>query len=123
MNQQSRNSTQWFRANGFNTGLTSIRRKGSRKVDYNQIEGDLAHCSVFDMNNNVLLLDEAVINGGTYKLLRYGEVIFLDQGNTKSNKLGCVVRIVVDSILPDAECGPNDHRKDASPFNTLQNSF
>ena len=123
MNQQSRNSTQWFRANGFNTGLTSIRRKGSRKVDYNQIEGDLAHCSVFDMNNNVLLLDEAVINGGTYKLLRYGEVIFLDQGNTKSNKLGCVVRIVVDSILPDAECGPNDHRKDAPPFNALQNPF
>ena len=31
-------------------------------------------------------------------------------------KLGCVVRMVVDSILPHAECGPNDHRKDAPPF-------
>ena len=31
-------------------------------------------------------------------------------------KLGCVVRMVVDSILPHAESGPNDHRKDASPF-------
>ena len=28
-------------------------------------------------------------------------------------KLGCVERMVVDSILPHAECGPNDHRKDA----------
>ena len=32
------------------------------------------------------------------------------------NKLGCVVRTVVDSILPHAECGPNNHRKDAPPF-------
>ena len=32
------------------------------------------------------------------------------------NKLGCVVRIVVDTILPHAECGQNDHRKDAPPF-------
>ena len=31
-----------------------------------------------------------------------------------TNKLGCVVRIVVDSI--HAESGPNDHRKDAPPF-------
>ena len=34
------------------------------------------------MKNNVLLLNEAVINGGTYKLLRFGEIIYLkeDQG-------------------------------------------
>ena len=25
--------------------------------------------------------------------------------------------MVVDSILPQAECGPNDHRKDAPSFN------
>ena len=31
-------------------------------------------------------------------------------------KLGCVVRMVIDSILPHAESGPNDHRKDAPPF-------
>ena len=24
--------------------------------------------------------------------------------------------MVVDSILPHAECGPNDHRKDAPPY-------
>ena len=35
--------------------------------------------------------------------------------------LGCVVRMVVDSILPDAECGPNDHRKDAPPFINSKN--
>ena len=34
-------------------------------------------------------------------------------------KLGCVVRMVVDSILLHTECGPNDHRKDAPPFNIL----
>ena len=33
----------------------------------------------------------------------------------RSGKLGCVVRMVADSILPHAECGPNDHRKDAPP--------
>ena len=31
-------------------------------------------------------------------------------------KLGCVVRMAVDSILLDAESGPNDHRKDAALF-------
>jgi len=31
-------------------------------------------------------------------------------------KLGCVVRMVVDSIRPNAESGPNDHRKDAPSF-------
>ena len=30
--------------------------------------------------------------------------------------MGRVVRLVVDSILPHAECGPNDHRKDAPQF-------
>ena len=78
------NSTEWFRANGFYGGaMTTIRRKGLRTVHYDQIEGDLAHCSVFDMDNNVLILDEAVINGGTYKLSRYGNYIFLDnQGSS-----------------------------------------
>ena len=31
-------------------------------------------------------------------------------------KLGCVVRMVVDSILPHADFGPNDHRDDALHF-------
>ena len=31
-------------------------------------------------------------------------------------KLGYVVRMVVASILPHPESGPNDHRKDAPPF-------
>ena len=35
-----------------------------------------------------------------------------------NNKLGCVVRMVVDSILPHADSEPNDHRKDAPPFIT-----
>ena len=34
----------------------------------------------------------------------------------KPVKLGCMVRMVVDSILPHAECRPNDHRKDAPLF-------
>ena len=32
------------------------------------------------------------------------------------DNLGCVVRMVVDSILPHVECGLNDHRKGASLF-------
>ena len=87
VNQHTENSTQWFRADGYYTGsLTSIGRRRSRKVYYNQIEGDLAHCSIFDMNNNVLLLNEAVMNGARYKLLRFGEVIFLtEQGMSNFN--------------------------------------
>ena len=38
-------------------------------------------------------------------------------------KLGCVVRMVVDYILPHAESGPNDHRKDASPFRNLSTFY
>ena len=41
----------------------------------------------------------------------------------KTVKLGCVVRMVVDSILPLAESGPNDHRKDALPFRKLKENF
>jgi len=37
-----------------------------------------------------------------------------------NNKLGCVVRMVVVSMLPHAERGPNDHRKDAPPFMNLR---
>ena len=32
-----------------------------------------------------------------------------------SCKLGCVLRMVVDPILPHAKSGPNYHRKDAPP--------
>ena len=38
-------------------------------------------------------------------------------------KLGCVVRMVVVSMLPHAECGPNDRRKDAPPFTIYQSVF
>ena len=62
----------------FNGALTTIRRKRTRTVYYDQIEGDLAHCSVLDRHLNALILNEAVINGATYKLTRYGEDIFLD---------------------------------------------
>ena len=34
----------------------------------------------------------------------------------QTSKLGCMVRKVIDSILPHAEFGRNDHRKDAPPF-------
>ena len=41
---------------------------------------------------------------------------FQFKSQVNSDKLGCVVRMVVDSILPHAEGGPNDHRKDAPLF-------
>ena len=34
-------------------------------------------------------------------------------------KVGCVFSMVVVSILPHAEFGPNDHQKDAPHFNIL----
>ena len=42
---------------------------------------------------------------------------------SNSIKLGCVVRMIVDSLLPHAEFGQNDHRKHASPFraNSIRN--
>ena len=74
-----RNSTQWFQATGFyNSGMTTIRGRRTRTVYYDQIEGDMAHCSVFDRNNNALILDETVINGGRYELIRFGDDIFLE---------------------------------------------
>ena len=38
------------------------------------------------------------------------------RGQRDDIKLGCVVRIVDDSILLQTESGPNDHRKDAPLF-------
>ena len=38
----------------------------------------MAHCTVLSMENDVLILDETVVNGESYKLQRYGEMIFLD---------------------------------------------
>ena len=74
-----KNSSEWFQANGFfDSALTTIIRKKTKPVHYNQIEGDMAHCSIFDRNHNVLVLNEAVINGGTYKLIRFGDDIFLE---------------------------------------------
>ena len=84
------NSTEWFRANGFhNTALTTIRRKRTRTIYYNQIYGDLAHCSIFDRNHNALILDESVIDGGRYELTSFGQDIFLDsqgQGSAETVK-------------------------------------
>ena len=45
------------------------------------------------------------------------------QDRDQYNKLGCVVRMVVDSVLPHADCGPNDNRKDAPPFIVLSHNL
>ena len=76
---QSKNVTYGFRGNGFFSGSqTTIRRRSTRKIHYNQIEGGLAHCSIYDGNNNLLILNESVLNGEAYKLIRFGEHIFLE---------------------------------------------
>ena len=66
-----RNRTQWFRANGLKTSLTTIEQKGSRKVHYmecviHQFEGGLAHwrdsyfiprfCKMFEFSKQFLLI-------------------------------------------------------------------
>ena len=45
----------------------------------------------------------------------FDRTVFLTMGY-KGYKLGCVVRMVVDSLLSHPENGPNDHRKDAPQF-------
>ena len=80
VNGQSDNTTFGLHGNGFfNGGLTTIRRKRTQKVPYNQIEGELAHCTVIDENNNRLISDETVLNGGIYQLFRFGEHVFLER--------------------------------------------
>ena len=73
----------------FNGALTTIRRNRTGTVYYDQIDGELAHCSVLGRNYNILILNEAVVNGGSYKLTRYGEDIFLDTqaATTKPTKI------------------------------------
>ena len=51
------------------------------------------------------------------------KIVFPKSFFTIWRKLGCVVRMVVDPILPHAESGPNDHRKDAPPFSALGHDF
>ena len=41
----------------------------------------------------------------------------------RATKLGCAVRMVVDSILPHAESGPNGHGKDAPQFTQFREFF
>ena len=78
VNRQSNNTAFGLHGIGFfNDGLTTIRRKRTRKVPYNQIEGGLAHCTIFHKHNNRLTSDESVINGGIYQLRRFGEYVFL----------------------------------------------
>ena len=104
---------EWFRGNGFFGGsLTTIRPKSSRKVHYNQIEGDIAHCTVLDIKNDVLILNEAVTNGESYKIERYGEVIFLEtqsiattQSTSKRREV-CPPSFCEENLM-QAYCSPN----------------
>ena len=57
----------------------------------------------------------------TMTTVGYGDVF--PQVIFRTCKLGCVIRMVVDSMLPHAESGPNDHRKDAPPFRNLRNAI
>ena len=108
----------------FNGALTTIRRKRTRTVYYDQIEGDLAHCSVLDRHLNALILNEAVINGATYKLTRYGEDIFLDPQvailpttttttttSTPTPKPVQINRIVYHHMITPQQCGVQNSSK------------
>ena len=52
--------------------------------------------------------------GGLLTAIKGGHTI--ECNSFRHIKLGCVVKMVVDSMLLHAESGPNDHRKDALPF-------
>ena len=74
------------------------------------------------VNRSFLKINQYWIKGCQAKDCRIFRLLFT--GQTKNCriflhfgfKLGCVVRLVIDSILPHAKCGPNHHRKDAPPF-------
>jgi len=72
------------------------------------------------MLNAVLTVTKSKANShkgqGWEKFTDSGRFSKFTQFFLKENKLGCVVRMVVDSLLPHAECGPNNHRKDAPLF-------
>ena len=73
----------------FNGGQTTIRRNSTRKVFYDQVEGDFAHCSIYDKDINRLILNESVLNGGIYQLFRFGEHVFLEpKGKSKEILVG-----------------------------------
>ena len=46
-----------------------------------------------------------------------GVKLTISTWNFQVHKVGCVFAMVVVSILPQAEFGPNDHRQDAPHFN------
>ena len=81
------------------------------KMDQNCQFGVLYHFQNFLMHSLILVQIRA--NPTRY---RTPWKIFLGQKLFFFCKLGCVVRIVVDSILLHAESGPNDHRKYAPLF-------
>ena len=64
--------------------------------------------------DDIILDDKWKISGSAARLLR--TVIPRNKLVEHPCKLGCVVRMAVDSLLPQAESGPNDHRKDAPSF-------
>ena len=68
------------------------------KWDYNHSEKLL---------ENLIQLQEKLFQGNYF----VSDITLVDHIN-----LECVLRMVVDTILPHAESGPNDHRKYAPPF-------
>ena len=81
------------------------------------------HRSIFFVNRNLKCdWKENVFSLSTFRIVYSIHKILLFWVNFKSEvrstgtKLGCVIRMVVDSLLLHAESGPNDHRKDAPLF-------
>ena len=91
-----------MKKNGISVGFISILITfgafSCRQSSYNHF--DFGHIGV-SFNELTIFLNSFQ----NYKNIIYPE-----------NKLGCVVRMVVDTILSHAKCGPNDHRKDAPLF-------
>ena len=78
--------------------------------------------SMFEDQILILILEKANIQIMPTSLNIFNHSKIAIKSNTRHLyflvcKLGCAVRMVVDSILTHAECEPNDHRKDAPPFN------
>ena len=76
---------------------------------------------LFDDSNQLLFHCSNTLFGRTKIFIKKALDPGRKAGSVCKCELGCVVRMVVDSILPHAESGPNDQRKDAPPFTSPLN--
>ena len=76
-------------------------------------------CELFLFTSSVFFVNSLynIVIGPEFRMEQYRDDGYHEHALQQNlAKLGCVLRMVVDSVLRHAESGPNDHRKDTPPF-------